>query len=1012
VIGASRLPRLGIALATLAVCLVASAPAGAATVFSDGFETGAFDAWKTVVKNADGTATVDSGNALTGTYAARLTATATSNSLAYARATLSSPQSDATLSADVRVTTEGASSGNVPLLRVYDASGAKLLSFYRQNLASGKLYVNHSGVFALTTGKLPMDTWGHIDLQVAPNGTGAGTIVAKLNGTTIYQTTTANIGTAGVGMFQLGNEVQKQTFGILVDNVLVVNPIADADPPETVIDSGPEGPVADMSATFGFSSPEPDAVFECRIDGGSWTSCSSPKAYDDLSDGSHAFDVRARDAAGNVDPTPASRVWTVNFGGACHTSAPLPSNNDPGELVIADNFENGLDKWKLTTQGDATINSQLDNYRRGRCAGRLHVTTKVWDSRAYMTKSLPTGTNEVWSDGWFNFETEGVNPTWNTPTMRFISNGKRVLDFSRQNQAKDAFIRYPNPAGGWTIFNFGKKLDLKRWYHVRIHAIANDNLSTVEAWLDDQLVFSTNTATLGVNKFDVQMIGAEHQNQEGDTAFDDIVVHAKVPPATDVITNDGFESGNFAQWTTVQTGADGTATVPTDNPKTGTYGAKLTATTTTGSVAYLRKSLVASRNDTTASADLRLVNDGPSNVTIPLITLNDAGGKRVASIYRMNVTGKLSVQDTGTAAYATGVVLPLDQWANIKLHAVATGPGTSTIEAWVNDNLIFRSTTANLAVNGAKTLQIGNTSAGRPYTLLADNMVVREGPQGPLWNPNKKLLIADHLNKRLLITDFSGKVVWKFDNPTGQSNYESGPIGVRWMPDNQILATFGTGEVGLIDVATKTWVWQTKGYNGDWFQSPYDAEILPDGNLAVALRFNQGGRVSVYNRDTGAEVFRHTLSNAHSVHFRPADQSQNSDNPTLLVGGWGAAREVEYLETGAGATSWERVTEFTHEAMVVEDNKVLTTEGYYMQKVDRTGTQNWKKYTPDEVRRVAVNPNVGGGYIDTLAESDRIEMRDQDGNVLREFAMLSDGSSLDYPYGIQVVDYTPPEPTP
>src|SRR5207248_205034 len=94
-----------------------------------------------------------------------------------------------------------------------------------------------------------------------------------------------------------------------------------------------------------------------------------------------------------------------------------------------------------------------------------------------------------------------------------------------------------------------------------------------------------------------------------------------------------------------------------------------------------------------------------------------------------------------------------------------------------------------------------------------------------------KLLIADLRNRRLLITDFNGRLIWKFDNPTGQTSTSAGPLGVRRVDGNRILATFGTGEVGLIDVATKTWLWKYTGFNGSFFQSPYDAELLPDGNL-------------------------------------------------------------------------------------------------------------------------------------------------------------------------------------
>jgi Bacterial TSP3 repeat len=85
----------------------------------------------------------------------------------------------------------------------------------------------------------------------------------------------------------------------------------DTTPPNTAIDSGPSGISGFTKATFGFSSSEVGSSFECAFDTPTWSSCSPPKTYSSLSLGLHSFSVRATDAAGNTDPSPAKRAWTV-----------------------------------------------------------------------------------------------------------------------------------------------------------------------------------------------------------------------------------------------------------------------------------------------------------------------------------------------------------------------------------------------------------------------------------------------------------------------------------------------------------------------------------------------------------------------------------------------------------------------------------------------------------------------------------------------------------------------------
>jgi hypothetical protein len=86
--------------------------------------------------------------------------------------------------------------------------------------------------------------------------------------------------------------------------------VEDSTPPDTTITSANISP-SQHRATFFFSSSEAGSRFECKLDGQAFAPCTSPKIYSSLSKGQHTFRVRAIDKARNVDPTPASRAFTI-----------------------------------------------------------------------------------------------------------------------------------------------------------------------------------------------------------------------------------------------------------------------------------------------------------------------------------------------------------------------------------------------------------------------------------------------------------------------------------------------------------------------------------------------------------------------------------------------------------------------------------------------------------------------------------------------------------------------------
>ena len=85
---------------------------------------------------------------------------------------------------------------------------------------------------------------------------------------------------------------------------------ADTDSPETKIDSGPKAKRSGK-ATFEFSSDESGSTFECKLDKAAFERCSSPRKLKKLKAGKHTFQVRAIDAAGNEDATPAKSKFAI-----------------------------------------------------------------------------------------------------------------------------------------------------------------------------------------------------------------------------------------------------------------------------------------------------------------------------------------------------------------------------------------------------------------------------------------------------------------------------------------------------------------------------------------------------------------------------------------------------------------------------------------------------------------------------------------------------------------------------
>jgi hypothetical protein len=85
----------------------------------------------------------------------------------------------------------------------------------------------------------------------------------------------------------------------------------DAAAPQTKITKKPDARTEKTTAKFAFNSNEAGSTFKCKLDKRKFKRCKSPKKYKNLDPGKHKFKVKATDAAGNTDRTPAKVSFKV-----------------------------------------------------------------------------------------------------------------------------------------------------------------------------------------------------------------------------------------------------------------------------------------------------------------------------------------------------------------------------------------------------------------------------------------------------------------------------------------------------------------------------------------------------------------------------------------------------------------------------------------------------------------------------------------------------------------------------
>lgn len=190
------------------------------------------------------------------------------------------------------------------------------------------------------------------------------------------------------------------------------------------------------------------------------------------------------------------------------------------------------------------------------------------------------------------------------------------------------------------------------------------------------------------------------------------------------VLSDGFESGNFSNWTRT-VGGDGTSVVQSSLVKTGTFAALLSESNQPGSFSHLRKTLSPARTDIRVAGDFHLLKPGAPGGNVPFVRLFNTAGARVISMHRQNAERDKIFASYGSTHSLTLGRMPVNEWHKLELHVIVNG-AASTVEVRFDGKLVFASTAANLGTLPIQTVQIGNDTKSQTFEYAADNIVISD----------------------------------------------------------------------------------------------------------------------------------------------------------------------------------------------------------------------------------------------------------------------------------------------
>ncbi len=228
--------------------------------------------------------------------------------------------------------------------------------------------------------------------------------------------------------------------------------------PLVTFSSTPADPSYSRNAEFQFSANESGVTFECRLDGGSFVSCSSPQNFSSLSLGAHTVDVRAIDAAGNMGAN-ESFGWDID-----PINAVALYHFDSGaELLDDGHYENDLVNSGSTASASGKFSDSRAFARASSQSMSLSYDAASFEStRLNMSIEAFGKLSSLPSNG-----QRYVIAANSTDSAACASNCSWIFGLKRQGSNYRLYVLYSTAGEAMTEVQSGNiTFDTTNWYHM------------------------------------------------------------------------------------------------------------------------------------------------------------------------------------------------------------------------------------------------------------------------------------------------------------------------------------------------------------------------------------------------------------------------------------------------------------------------------------------------------------------------------------------------------------------